>query len=713
MKIVKRAVYLLCSILLLTFGLKILQNLTPGKFEELLPVGDPIRLSYQVFQKEFDIQDKIYLLIMKNRGDFSQDQIAELNTQVKEKLRFVPEVFKVDTLDDRKVVAVNEKEFKTYKFSEEKRTKFPFWQSLHLGKSKAALLVTVTLKSLTDPEKNQLIEKLMGMELVNAKFATPFWVGTTVSNYFFFKEQVKLQTMLCPLILLVMAGFLIYLFRSFKVGLYFVLNIVVIYFLLAVTIGLLDGGINPYSSFALFFTLIIATSDLIHLFYSWTEGTQDLPNPHVFKRCFYTSLTTVVAFLTFIFNSNASMQDLGKYSALGGVIAFLVTFYLFPFSLKLWTGLNRLRLQKRSLPNLLPKKGATVALIILLLMTILSVVTLPKIKIDEDPYQKFSSDHYLNQGISELKKEFGFVGPLDLTLELTNPELSKEALNELYELENKLLGIPGVTNARSLASLFDETFYDDKTLQKGLDFERLKYFTKILTNFQLTDYYYHPSSQKLRVEIFVKTTSSFELTKINQKIQESLKGMTFNHLKDPTLVGFPQMILAIYKQFKTDFFYSLGGSLIFIYLCFCVLLKSSRKALLAVIPNILPLHLAGGIVGFLSWYFGYALESNLLVISCVVLGIAVDDTIHFLLEVEQQKTGHDLETALKRAELEVGDALKATTYVLITAFISFFLSDIVLFAQMGVMIAFSLWLALLADLWLMPYLILRFKRLWE
>lgn len=707
-----RGLYLLSSVFLLILGVKILTQLKPGKFEELLPEGNAVKANYQLFQKEFDVQDKIYLLVRKNARFFSVAEISEVNRQVKDGVRFFPEILKVETLNDRKVVALKDNDFLIRKTDEEARRHFDFWQELHISQSEQALLVVVTLKKLTNADQNNFMQKILEKNLLEESEYQTYWVGTLVSNYFFFKEQVRLQTILCPLILLVMSVFLSLLFHRFIVGLLFALNIVVIYFLLGIIIAYCEQGISPYSSFALFFTLIISTSDLIHLFYSWTNPDGGRVKT-VLKRCLFTSITTVVAFSTFIFNSNVSIQELGKYSALGGILAFVVTFYLFPFSLKLWTGKNYLTLEKRSFPDLLPKTMGKKFSNALYFLAALSCVFIPQIIIDEDPYHKFSSEHYLNQGIEHLKKDFGFVGPLDLTLEFPQGELSQEVLAELLLLEKKLAEVKGVTKVRTLASLMNSTFYEDQSLQDSLPFSSFKNFSRILTNYQLVDYYYHPVAKKMRLEIFVNTTSSRELTLINDEISQQLKKISLTHLKNPQLVGFPQVVLSLYNHFKTDFFYSLGSSLLFIFCCFWVMLKKFRKALMAIIPNVFPLLVCAGIVGVLSKINGYALESNLLVINCVVLGIAVDDSIHFLLEFEEQKHFHDLPKALQVAEEKVGDSLKATTYVLLTAFMSFLFSDIVLFSQMGFLIAFSLWLALIADLWLLPQLILTFRKHWE
>lgn len=712
---ITRGCFILCALLLLGLGLKILNQLKPGKFEDLLPDGNQVKNSYQLYQKEFNVQDKIYLLLIKKENQFTAEEIRQENLFWKSELRHYPEIVKIETLSDRKVVAIHGDEFIVRKTDEESRRSFAFWENIHLGKDKNSLLITISLKKLNNQEQNALIKKLLGRP-ENPHYQT-YWVGSLVSNYFFFQEQIKLQYILCPLILLIMSVFLSFLFRTIKVGLAFAANIIVIYFILGMIIGYVENGISPYSSFALFFTLIISTSDLIHLFYSWTlgESEQDKKNrKQVFKRCFYTSVTTVIAFFTFIFNSNVSIQELGKYSGLGGIIAFVITFYAFPFTLGLWTKHKRLFLQKRVVQDFLPAEISGKANGFLYLIAVFCLFCIPQVIIDEDPYHKFSTDHYLNQGINYLKKDFGFVGPLDLTLEFPANDLNQKTLEELDSIEKKLMSVPGVTNVKSLSSLFAQTFYRDEKSEETIPFTQMKNFSRILTNFQLIDYYYNPTIKKMRIEIFVNTTSSRELTQINDEIKKIMTELKLTNFSKQELVGFPQVMLSLYEHFKTDFFFSLASSLIFIFLCFVFMLKSFKKSLIAMIPNLFPLVVSAGIIGLLSHFFHFALESNLLVINCVVLGIAVDDSIHFLLELEEQLKHHsDFPQALKVAKEQVGDSLKATTYVLLTAFVSFLFSDIVLFAQMGLLIAFSLWLALVADLWMMPHLILKFRRFWQ
>jgi predicted RND superfamily exporter protein len=715
-KTLKKVLFVASFIAFLVLGFITLSLSKPGKFEDLLPDGDPVKSDYLKFEKEFDHQGKIYLLIKKAQGMLKPEEIHQINQEWKAQLRLYPQITKIETLSERKVVQIKKDEFLVENLKEQPSQNFPFWQDLHVGRSQSTLLISISLKKMDDMSKNLLIEQLLSSTNSSSNPYQHFWVGVDVSNYFFFKEQQKIQNVICPLVLFIMSLFLLYLFRDIKVAALFATNIIVIYILTGIIISFLENGISPYSSFALFFTLVISTSDLVHLFYSWTgndSAEDDKKRHHCLKRCFYTSLTTVAAFFTFMFNSNASIQELGLYSAVGGSIAFVITFYFFPWSLKLWTNRNRLHLRSYPMPIFFPKKLNVRKEYILYFLTLLSLAIIPFTIIDEDPYKKFSEYHYLNQGIKLLKEDFGFVGPIDVIFECKSHQINQEVLHELNQIEGALKLVPGVTKVKSLSSLLSGTFYRTRSKEE-IPFKDIDAFSQIMMNYQLVNYYFNPIIKKMRIEIFVNTTSARDLTLINEKVKQKIRSeINTNQLFHPKIVGYPQVILSLYQNFKQDFFASFSSSFIFTFLCFLIMLKSFKKASIAMIPNIFPIIVCGGIIGLLSYLFHFALESNLLIIYCVVMGIAVDDSIHFLAEVEDQASRHDLNKALVVADKEVGDPLKAITYILIASFMSFIFSDIVLFAQMGFLIAFSLWLALLGDLWLMPHLILKYRKHWN
>jgi len=160
-------------------------------------------------------------------------------------------------------------------------------------------------------------------------------------------------------------------------------------------------------------------------------------------------------------------------------------------------------------------------------------------------------------------------------------------------------------------------------------------------------------------------------------------------------------------QVVVDLAVSLGMASLIIFVVLSIVYRSLRLGLISIIPNIFPLAMTGAMM----WLFGQSLEIVSVCAFTVCLGIAVDDTIHFLTRYrEELAKGGEISAAIRRAFIGVGTALVMTTIVLIVGFATALLSDARdhrIFATMGIL---TIGGALFADLFFLPALLLRFTK---
>ena len=131
------------------------------------------------------------------------------------------------------------------------------------------------------------------------------------------------------------------------------------------------------------------------------------------------------------------------------------------------------------------------------------------------------------------------------------------------------------------------------------------------------------------------------------------------------------------------------------------LYRSFKVTLIAILVNMLPLLVIGGIMGF----SGIHLKVSTSIIFSIAIGIAVDDTVHILskLRLELLK-GKSLLYALKHTYLHTGKAVVVTTLILSSGFFTLVLSDFASIFYMGLLITITLVCAILSDLLLLPVL---------
>ena len=154
-------------------------------------------------------------------------------------------------------------------------------------------------------------------------------------------------------------------------------------------------------------------------------------------------------------------------------------------------------------------------------------------------------------------------------------------------------------------------------------------------------------------------------------------------------------------QIKSFFF-----ALVVICVMMIVVLWSFRVGLLAMVPNVLPILLTMGLMGWL----GITLNVTTVMIASIALGIAVDDTIHMLVRIRSESRKHnDHIKGVQHSLQSVGRAVVFTSVVLSGGFAILLLASLVPAGHFGILIAFTMLTALLADLVLIPVLILWLK----
>ncbi|MBT8342194.1 MAG: MMPL family transporter [Desulfatitalea sp.] len=138
----------------------------------------------------------------------------------------------------------------------------------------------------------------------------------------------------------------------------------------------------------------------------------------------------------------------------------------------------------------------------------------------------------------------------------------------------------------------------------------------------------------------------------------------------------------------------------------CLAFRSIKVGMLSMIPNLAPVIIT---LGFMGWW-GMHLDYLRLMLAVIAIGIAVDDTIHIVSRIRSEffRCGNYAE-AIRIGLSHVGQAIVITSAVLICGFLVFLLSELAILASFGILLAITITTALIADLFLMPVLILRFQ----
>lgn len=149
----------------------------------------------------------------------------------------------------------------------------------------------------------------------------------------------------------------------------------------------------------------------------------------------------------------------------------------------------------------------------------------------------------------------------------------------------------------------------------------------------------------------------------------------------------------------------LSFAILVVSILMALLYRSFRMLLISIIPNIIPLIIIAGVMGF----SGINLKITTAIVFTISFGIAIDDTIHFLSNFKLElKRGKSKLYALKSTYLSTGKAIVLTSIILIGGFGMLLISSFMGTYYMGLMICITLVVAVLSDLFILPLLLLYF-----
>ena len=208
-----------------------------------------------------------------------------------------------------------------------------------------------------------------------------------------------------------------------------------------------------------------------------------------------------------------------------------------------------------------------------------------------------------------------------------------------------------------------------------------------------------------------RSMGSFGYEKMFSEVELDIE-KRFAHLKSAypdleiVLTGTMATLMVVSGEIARSQFDGFTLALLLISLIMIVTLGSLRGGLMGMVPNAIPSFLAFGLMGLL----GIPLDTDTLLIAPVILGIAVDDTIHFMTHyrVELSKS-KSISIALESAIREVGQAVMFTTMIIGLGFAVLSFSDYLGMAKVGFFGSLSIFFALFCDLFLIPAMIIVFK----
>ncbi len=702
-------------------------HLQPFTIANYLAPEHPARLAYERYREHYDDECYAYLLFESQSPLALETDFSFMDFNIASWVENVPGVEAVQALSRIQYLndPMGEEPMASFfprgRLSEEGSQLLrgdPLFGQTLLAEDREAWLMGITFHQSLEGKSEQLAlrELFAVVERVESQFPqlSVHALGGKVAKYHFVREVIRSQRLLNPLLFLLIALSLWVLLRSLRVMLGALHLLLLAYALMMLLIIANEGGLGPYSAYALFFITVVGTSDLVHLLTASGEYAH-LPledqlsaaRARVFKPCGLTTFTTFFTFIALTFSDIALVSNFGWYCALGTLLCFFLTFYYFPFFLRVfslspqpsreWIHGSWFRTATRG------RRYRRLVLGGFLLAALFFFGGVTRLHLDDDFNRKFSPSHALSKATSTFEEKFKFSGTLDLVvqpqdLRILDPDLSFA----LASLQKELAELPNITTVKSVESFRGHV---RNRIPTALEDQRL--VLEMFLEDGVLDPYVRVDDNEARFVLFVRSIAYSEIAETLASVKKLMENDAYRRFLSGELLGMVTIRTVVLGQIFRGFIVAFGSSFVVLWAVFLGTFRSPRWATLAMVPNLFPLLAIGGLMGI----FGVAVENNLVILVCTTLGIAVDDTLHFLVAARRNlDAGLGHEEAMEQAQAQTGTALVATTAIFVISVSCFFLSELTFFRHIGLFLMVAMTLALASDLLLLPLILPRLKK---
>ncbi len=448
---------------------------------------------------------------------------------------------------------------------------------------------------------------------------------------------------------------------------------------------------------------------------------------HICVPCFLTCVTTSIGFLSLIASDVAPVKTTGIFMAAGIMMSFFVCITIVPGMLSLfpeWMSRPFVNIQKdRGSSNReflgiygfigkFVRNNTIYVLVLSVVFVGAAIYGITKIEAESSIFESFPESSEITRSTEHIEQKLMGLIPMDIVVDARSMGgvFQPDVLLEMENLQDYLKGIPEVTKSVSvvdyvkyLNKLLNKDNQDSQVISKEKAIEYVKLAT--LHGDSIVKSLYTEDYKEGRVSVRMKNVGSTRYQTIVNDIEGFIK-VNFPLSVGCTITGIISLIMdmqgyLIESQIKT---FTLAFILIFI--CIALLLKSARIGMMSMIPNLVPIAITLGVMG----YVGINLDVATIMIASVAIGISVDDTIHFLYRFKEElKKDGDHYLAIQRTLSGVGRALIFTTVVATCGFLVFCLSSFKAIQYFGLLTGITMVSAIVADLFILPSCILLFK----
>ena len=711
---------------------------TDFNLEGFYPEEDPVIADYELLEEEFGRDDNTILIGFSSDSLISPVVLQDIETltqkfeeiQFIESVRSITNAQQIRNVNDRLTFSeyINDVPQTGDELSALKQelTEDPFLKGTLINESgtTTGFMLRINEEQNTYPNRNTIISEINSIlqefsgDYEFHKSGIPFFRNQYVN---LLNGEIIIYIGFSSVLIILL---LWYLYRSIW-GVLFPMIIVWTTLLFTVAIIHLTGGyLEIMSSTIAPILLCVGVADSIHMISKYDDARESGKKKRssiiemlttLGSATFLTSVTTAIGFASLLSSSVMPMAKFGLYTAIGVLLAYVITIFFLPVALtkskkarvfneksgSFYPLISRV-LNKITAINRLHYKKILVAGFI---GTLIIFTGVRHVDVNGKVFDDLGEDTELMKDSDFFSQQLAPQFPLEFIIntQAQDGALSHDLLKRVEDLEGYLLQYNEIERVAGFHMLVEEVheLLSDSNSQLPEDDATVAQYALLLeiNDAPMLERLINFNYSKLRVTAFTEDVGSKRINEMRDSILVYLS----EHFPDEeiTLTGTTILSADLTNKIVFSLAWSILIAVVAISIIMTLLFRNLSMVIISLVPNLIPLLAIAGIMGF----FNVDIKPSTAVIFTIALGIAVDDSIHYLarFRIEHMRSGA-LFASLTTTTVQTGRAIIVTSLILVAGFGTLITSAFTSTAMMGILVCSTIAAALIADLFILPSL---------
>lgn len=722
----------------------------------LLPDDHEVNIKYQKFLDKFGEEGNLIVMAIQDSSLFTPQIFKawnDFNNSFKErdeidlvisvgdlkKLEKKDNPSRFDLIPFIKDTVYTQKQVSEYK--NELFDRLPFYEGLvYSSKSKTVQSALYLKKDIVNTsQRKKFIEKILNPAV--KEFESKYNLDVKVSGMPYIRTMNS-QNIMDEIVVFIVAALVVtsliffFFFRSFRATFISMTAVIIGVMWAFGLLGLLEYEITVLTAIIPPLVIVIGIPNCIFLINKYQQEIKKHGNKakslqrvitKVGNATLMTNVTTASGFATFALTESKLLKEFGIVASLNIIALFILCLLVITIIYSYMPQPKERHLEhlgKKWIEKLVDwmeymvKNRRITIYFTSIIILVVSIIGIYTIKVSGSLLEDMPKSLGFYKDIEFFEDEFNGVMPLEILIDTKRKQgvLKLPTIRRMEQLSELIEETPELSKTISIVNLVKyakQTFYNGnpKYYQIPTSQER-NFLVPYIKSFEgeagSMKSYIDSTGQYARITTFMRDVGTEEMERIEANLIPKIEKI---FPKDRYEVSFTGRALIFQKgtnYLVWNLTFSLGLAVILIALFMAWMFRSFKMILISLIPNLLPLLMTAGLMG----YLGVPIKPSTILVFSIAFGISVDDTIHFLAKYRQElKSNHwRIRKSVFAALRETGVSMFYTSTVLFFGFSVFLISSFGGTKALGGLISTTLLFAMLANLLLLPSLLLSLER---